>query len=300
MPTLPNWTLLQESRTRMAELLRTTSELGLDPDAAAAGGLAALQALIALKRAKDAGEGVGRERLIAQVQQMANRLDPTAHADLLQQIQSRVLALQGRNGATEVAHVTPGEIVLPEALQTPAVLGALRKAAGASRIPLEQLRVGSPLNSINPRTSQPEFFSLSSKESSSGQRYCELPDGRMVPYTDVGFGYAEVADGGTITDVGAGVGAGHAVAGMNWPNESKDGGLAAGGKSGKVTSSASRILRDATDSAKFAPLRPITGTASVGGSLARALPVIRSGMMLMDYLRTKDELEEAPVCKPLA
>lgn len=299
MPTLPNWTLSQESRARMTELLKAASELGLDPDAVAAGGLAGLQALMVLKRAKDAGEGVGRERLIAQVQEVTNRLDPTAHADLLQQIQGRILALQGRNGDTEVAHVTPGEIVLPGALQTPAVLGALRQAAMAANIPLEQLYVGNPLNSINPRTSQPEFFSLSSNEKPGGQRYCELPDGRMVPYTDVGFGYAAVADGGTATDAGAGVGVGHAVAGMNWPNESKDGGLAAGGKSGKVTSSASRILRDATDSAKFAPLRPITGTASIGGSLARALPVVGSGMMLMDYLRTKDELEEAPVCKPL-
>ena len=300
MPIFPNWTLSQESRTRMAELLRTASELGLDPDAVAAGGLAALQALLALKRAKEAGKGIGSERLIAQVQEMANRLDPTVHSHLLQQIQARVLALQGRNGDTEVAHVTPGEIVLPAALQTPAVLGALREAARASNIPLEQLRVGSPLNSINPRTSQPEFFSLSSKDSSSSKRYCELPDGRMVPYKDVGFGYGTVPNGGVPTDMGAGVGAGHAAAGMNWPNESKDGGLAAGGKSGKVTSSASRILRDVTDSAKFAPLRPITGTASVGGSLARALPVIGSGMMLMDYLRTRDELEEAPICKPLA
>lgn len=52
----------------------------------------------------------------------------------------------------------------------------------------------------------------------------------MVPYADVGFGYARVPDGGTATDVGAGVGAGHTVAGMNWPNESKDGGLAARGQ----------------------------------------------------------------------
>lgn len=52
MPTLPNWTLSQESRSRMNELLKTASELGLDPDAVAAGGLAALQTLMALKRAK--------------------------------------------------------------------------------------------------------------------------------------------------------------------------------------------------------------------------------------------------------
>jgi len=116
MPTLPNWTLSQESRTRMAELLRTASDLGLDPDAVAGGGLAALQVLIMLKRATDAGEGVGRERLIVQVQEMANRLDPTAHAYLLRQIQGRVLALLGRNGDTEVAHVTRGEIVVPKPL----------------------------------------------------------------------------------------------------------------------------------------------------------------------------------------
>lgn len=162
MPNLPNWTLSQHSRDRMNELLRSASALGLDPDAVAAGGLAALQALMALKRAKDAG--VGRDRAIAQVQDAARRLDPTTHADLLQQIQSRILALQGRNGDTEIAHVTPGEIVLPKALQTPNVLGALRHAATDANIPLDQFRIGSALNSINPATGRPEFAGLPQEE----------------------------------------------------------------------------------------------------------------------------------------
>ena len=100
---------------------------------------------------------------IARVQEAVRGLDPATHGDLLQQIQSRVLALQGR-GDTEVAHVTPGEIVLPKALQTSGVLGALRQAAADANIPLDQLRIGSALNSINPATGRPEFASLPQEE----------------------------------------------------------------------------------------------------------------------------------------
>ncbi len=74
---------------------------------------------------------------------------------------ARELAAQGRGGDTEIAHVTPGEIVLPKALQTPTVLGAIHQAAMDAGIPVDQLRVGSTLNSINPQTGQPEFFDLS-------------------------------------------------------------------------------------------------------------------------------------------
>lgn len=108
MPKFPNWTLSQQSRDRLSELLKSAGDLGLDPGAVAAGGLAALQAFIALKRANDAGEGADRAQSLARVQEALRRLDPVAHGDLLQQIQSLTLALQGRNGDTEVAHVTPG------------------------------------------------------------------------------------------------------------------------------------------------------------------------------------------------
>jgi len=158
MPNLPNWTLSQESRARMTELLKSAGDLGLDPEAVAAGGLAALQALIALKRAKDAGEGDARTQLLERAQDALRSLDPAVHANLLQQAQGRILALQGRGGDTEIVHVTPGEIVLPKALQTPAVLGALRQTAAAADIPLAQLRVGDTHNSTNPATSLAEFF----------------------------------------------------------------------------------------------------------------------------------------------
>ncbi len=75
-----------------------------------------------------------------------------------QKHQAEELAAQGRGGDTEIAHVTPGEIVLPDALQTPAVLYAIRQAALDANIPLERLRVGSAVNSINPHTGQPEFY----------------------------------------------------------------------------------------------------------------------------------------------
>lgn len=161
MPKLPFWNLSPFSRDRIGELLTSATELGIDPDAIAEGGLAALQSLIALKRAKDAAEGTARNRLIAQAQDALRRLDPTRHADLLQQAEARIVALRGRNGDTEIAHVTPGEVVLPKSLQTPAVLGALRQAALDAGVPLDRLRVGSALNSMNPETKQPEFFDFS-------------------------------------------------------------------------------------------------------------------------------------------
>ncbi len=71
--------------------------------------------------------------------------------------QARELAAQGRGDDTEVAHVAKGEFVVPEALQTPELLAALRLAAADQGIPLEMLRIGSAKNRINPNTGAPEF-----------------------------------------------------------------------------------------------------------------------------------------------
>jgi len=51
----------------------------------------------------------------------------------------------------------PGEVIIPEALQTPELLNVLRRAAKAQGIPLERFRVGSRSNSINPNTGAAEF-----------------------------------------------------------------------------------------------------------------------------------------------
>lgn len=188
MPNFPNWTLSQQSRDRMNDLLKSAVELGLDPRAVVAGGLSALQALIALKRARDAGEGAVRAQLITRVQEAVRGLDPTVHGGLLQQIQSRVLALQGRGGDAEIAHVTPGEIVIPKALQTAEVMDALSWAATDRGIAIERLRVGARGNSINPETGAPEF--------SGG-----LPSGLPTPVSQaeevaaIPEGYEPVGDG---------------------------------------------------------------------------------------------------------
>jgi lysozyme len=68
------------------------------------------------------------------------------------------LAAQGRGEDTEVAHVTRGELVVPQALQTPEFMAALARAAEAYGVPLERLRIGSAMNRINPETGAPEFW----------------------------------------------------------------------------------------------------------------------------------------------
>ena len=70
---------------------------------------------------------------------------------------ARDLAAQGRGTDTEVAHVAPGEIVLPKAMQTPEVMAALTKIAAVRGVPLARLRVGDSRNNINPKTGAPEF-----------------------------------------------------------------------------------------------------------------------------------------------
>lgn len=73
--------------------------------------------------------------------------------------QARELAAQGRGEDTDIAHVARGEYVIPEALQTPEVLAALHRAAADCGVSLERLNVGHAMNSINPNTGAPEFFS---------------------------------------------------------------------------------------------------------------------------------------------
>ena len=55
--------------------------------------------------------------------------------------QARELAAAGRGDDTEIAHVALGELVVPEALQSPEVLDVLRRAAASQNIPFDRLRV---------------------------------------------------------------------------------------------------------------------------------------------------------------
>lgn len=65
--------------------------------------------------------------------------------------------MQGRGGDTQIAHVTPGEMVVPRSLQTPAVMRTLAIEAARKGINPARYTVGNRLNSHNPLTGAQEF-----------------------------------------------------------------------------------------------------------------------------------------------
>lgn len=74
----------------------------------------------------------------------------------------QMIASQGRNGDTLLAHLTPGEKTVPPEVQTPKVLATLNKAYKDKGVSPQQFTAGSPQSSINPATSLPEYNFLSS------------------------------------------------------------------------------------------------------------------------------------------
>jgi hypothetical protein len=137
---------------------RLADELNIPARLAEAGGKNALAAMMELKQGLDAGSGGLRASHVARAQQYIAKLDPARHGALLQHLQGCVVALGGRGGDTRIAHVTPGEVVIPKSLQTPGLLAELQAAARAQGINPSRIVVGSGRNSINPNTGQPEFY----------------------------------------------------------------------------------------------------------------------------------------------
>ena len=109
---------------------------------------------------------------------------------------------------------------------------------------------------------------------------CVLPDGTITSYRPLPGGHAFV-EGGRDLPGGSGVGA----AGMRpaMPTIDKPGGLAGGGKGGRFTSPASTIARDAFPGLRFGFLAPVARTASVGGQIARGMPVLGAAAAFDDY-----------------
>jgi hypothetical protein len=124
----------------------------------------AADARVLLQRARDAGMGGVRTQCLAEAQRCIARLDPMRHRATIQRLQADVLALQGRGGDSRVAHLTPGEVVVPRSLQTPQFLQWLRMVAQAQGIDPARLVVGSNRNSVNPNTGQEEFFDDNGEE----------------------------------------------------------------------------------------------------------------------------------------
>jgi hypothetical protein len=110
-----------------------------------------------LQAAYDAGSGGLRSHYLARAQREIARLDPQRHGATIQRLQAQVLALQGRGGDTQIAHVAPGEVVIPRSLMTPALMEALTRTALKLGIDPASLQIGSGRNVINPNTGMPQF-----------------------------------------------------------------------------------------------------------------------------------------------
>jgi len=131
--------------------------VGIPADLAVTGGEPAMHAMMELKRARDAGGSNLRGHHLVQAQQHIAGLDPARHGTLMQHLQAHVVAMGGRGGDTRIAHVTPGEVVVPESLLTPDVVAILRRAAKEKGLDPSRFVVGSGRNVINPNTGQMEF-----------------------------------------------------------------------------------------------------------------------------------------------
>lgn len=67
------------------------------------------------------------------------------------------LSALGRMGDTTIAHMTPGEITVPQQVQTPKVLATLKKEYHKKGVDPSQFTVGSPQSSVNPSTGLHEY-----------------------------------------------------------------------------------------------------------------------------------------------
>jgi hypothetical protein len=139
----------------------------------------AADAAVLLRRARDARDGSVRAQCLAHVQRCIAKLDPARNRPTIQRLQAEVLALQGRGGDTRVAHLTPGEIVVPPSLQTPQFLQWLKAVAQAQGIDPARLVMGNARNSINPQTGQAEFL-YGAPEVDNDQSLPTVPPGQQV------------------------------------------------------------------------------------------------------------------------
>lgn len=156
MPGIDRWKISPETRAKFTAILDEAPRLGIDRVQAVAVGLPGLRALIGLKKAVEAGTRKARNLAFAETRD-ALRGVARRNSKLASQFEARILALQGRGSDTEVVHVARGEMVVPQALQNPEVVAALRRAAAAHGVPVEMLLVGNARNRINPETGAAEF-----------------------------------------------------------------------------------------------------------------------------------------------
>jgi hypothetical protein len=120
-----------------------------------------------IAQARDAGECGLRYEQLKQAQRHMQRIDPRKHGRELQQLQGQVLALQGRGGDRRIAHVTPGEVVVPRWALTPELMTYLAHRARRAGVDPNSFVVGHGRASVNPRTGQEEFDDITEDPASS-------------------------------------------------------------------------------------------------------------------------------------
>lgn len=105
------------------------------------------------------------------------------------------IAAHGRNGDTELAHLTPGEVIIPKSAQTPEVRALLAALLGESGHDIGRYTVGGGDDSRNPKTKLREYYDggESGNDATGGGNA-----GNMGGYD--GGGYAG-AGGGQIADL---------------------------------------------------------------------------------------------------
>lgn len=79
----------------------------------------------------------------------------------LQQQAPQQIASAGRGGDNLIAHLTPGEMMVPPQVQTHKVLATLDKAYKEKGVKPQQFTAGSPASSVNPKTGVPEYNFMS-------------------------------------------------------------------------------------------------------------------------------------------
>jgi hypothetical protein len=123
---------------------------------------------------------------------------------------------------------------------------------------------------------------------------CQMPDGAIHPYTNIGGDYVNTFDSGPPRAPGQ-IGLAAGVANASAPVLPKRGGIGGGGPSGPVTSPLAKTGRDLTGWKRLGILQPLTGRASIGSALSRVLPAWAG---ILGYLDFQDYLS-APYCRPL-
>ncbi len=184
---------------------------------------------------------------------------------------ARAMRGAGRNGDTEMAHVTPGEIVVPHSVQTPRVRQTLAEEFASKGIPPERYVVRSSSNSNNPETGAPEYFSLG--------KLAKVAVGAAKGYATGGWAGAALGAAGGM--VGGEAGGGGSGAGAAYPQEAnplpqptkafvQSGGLNASPKLSKLES-LSTMSPPAEDIPFEADMTSSIAPAQVPG----AMPVLR-------------------------